>query len=343
MKNYPKLRNPITGKTFVVAGDLKGSIPYLGRLSAEDLITSFGGIVQDPKTPADFLVIADKRKKGRAATIGSMQKYVDAGETCTLDELAFFDLFQADLQGQHFVFAGEFTHGPFAVASPASMIEKVGGVVLESVDERMDFLVVADRRAKGKTAILRDAAALKGRKAFMQIDEDAFLAMIQLDYDQHSEAGLDYSGFVAQLSRFLDKRRLDRALKMLKGESFELYNDIEGHQVRGIVKSQTGFGTVYSSWINHDGYYHCTSEGEDPCMGLQGAVCKHITLLLLGLTRSGSLDLQVALDWAKAAAKKKPQKDEEETAELYLRYQGLDSSELDWRPLETLPEDFLDF
>lgn len=75
-------------------------------------------------------------------------------------------------------------------------------------------------------------------------------------------------------------------------------------------------------------------------MGQQGGVCKHVLVLLLGLARKGDIGLQQALDWLIQAKSKKPSSDENASATMLLRYKGVEAGEVDWRPTETVPEDF---
>ena len=75
-------------------------------------------------------------------------------------------------------------------------------------------------------------------------------------------------------------------------------------------------------------------------MGLQGSVCKHLLVLLLGLTRSGQLENAQALSWIQAASSKRPKANDELSTEAILQYRGAVAGEIDWRPTETVPEDF---
>jgi hypothetical protein len=47
-----------------------------------------------------------------------------------------------------------------------------------------------------------------------------------------------------------------------------------------------------------------------------------------------------ALQWIHAAGAKNPRKNVELCAETFLQYKGAEAGELDWRPTETIPEDF---
>ena len=89
-----------------------------------------------------------------------------------------------------------------------------------------------------------------------------------------------------------------------------------------------------------DGRYGCHDEDLNECMGLWGEVCKHIIVLLVGMSQNGDLDPKMAYKWAGACHGKRPKKDQELATQLLLRYRGAQVGEIDWRPTETIPEDF---
>ena len=75
-------------------------------------------------------------------------------------------------------------------------------------------------------------------------------------------------------------------------------------------------------------------------MGMRDSICKHSLLLLLGLAKKGELELQQALRWVAKAELKKSSNNEDASAEMLLRYKGVQTGEIDWRPTEITPEDF---
>jgi hypothetical protein len=50
--------------------------------------------------------------------------------------------------------------------------------------------------------------------------------------------------------------------------------------------------------------------------------------------------MQRALDWMRDARKHGPKTDKTLCAETFIQYKGATAGEVDWRPTETLPEDF---
>jgi hypothetical protein len=108
------------------------------------------------------------------------------------------------------------------------------------------------------------------------------------------------------------------------------------------VKSQTSEG-VYSNVLYADGRYACCSEDLEECMGLQGQICKHILVMVIGLVHAGEADASTLLSWVAKAAREPPASEEDTLAYTLLRYRGTQAGEVDWRPTETLPEDYYGF
>jgi hypothetical protein len=62
--------------------------------------------------------------------------------------------------------------------------------------------------------------------------------------------------------------------------------------------------------------------------------------LIVGLTRAGRLDPATVDHWIDLSRRQKPAIDEESMSATFLRYKGAEAGEVDWRPTETIPEDF---
>jgi hypothetical protein len=146
--------------------------------------------------------------------------------------------------------------------------------------------------------------------------------------------------FVKHLREEVDPKRLARALDMLKAERFQLYSLVEASSLCGVVKSQTDEGVVYSCRLERDGRFACCSQSLTPCLGLRNALCKHLLVLVVGLTRSRQIDPSVVSRWVKASHVHQPHLDPEAMSETFLRYKGAEAGEIDWRPTETIPEDY---
>ena len=78
-------------------------------------------------------------------------------------------------------------------------------------------------------------------------------------------------------------------------------------------------------------------------MGLSDEPCKHILVLVIGLARAGLLDSATADRWMLAARSKNPRWNktvQNHISDSLLKYKGVVAGEVDWRPTETIPEDF---
>ncbi|MFK8110699.1 MAG: hypothetical protein AB8B91_00770 [Rubripirellula sp.] len=324
--------------------------PQYHRRSPESLAREHGAKLRTQvDTALEILVLGDKRGTGRADAKKKgiqLQKRAAKGEQklLILDEAAYREMVRAVVARKSFCFCGEFDCCPSEMHDVLEgMVTEVKGKVSTAIDRKLDFLVVGNRRAKGKTAAIREAQALQqaGGKVVI-VDESGFLELVRVEGSTKSKQ-MDFASFVGGIYSVADERKVQRALKMLQKESFQLYSKANKDRVVGIVRSQTGHGTIYAPWIKADGRYGCSTPELSDCMGLQGSMCKHLVVLLLGLVRVGELDAGATFQWIKSAGSKRPQSGGEWAAESFLEYRGVEAGDVDWRPTETVPEDFYSF
>jgi hypothetical protein len=301
----------------------------------------------------DYLVLGDRRGTGRAEAKKkaeriraqqSQQKGKATHRLEILDEAAFRELVRMDVRGKSFAFFGGFDCCPagFDDGLLTRMVEAVGGVVRSGVDENLDYLVLGNRRGEGKIKAQNQAEKLQEAGCGVQVlGEAGFLELVRTE--QPPQPTMDFAGFISQLYGTVDRGKLGRALAMLKGESFKLYVHLNEERLVGVVRSQTGAGTVYASWLTSAGRYGCSTPDLSDCMGLQGSPCKHLLVLLVGLVRTGPMDVVTAYNWIHATQTQRPRSDTELAAETFLQYRGAEAGEFDWRPTETMPEDFYAF
>jgi uncharacterized protein YjbI with pentapeptide repeats len=156
-----------------------------------------------------------------------------------------------------------------------------------------------------------------------------------------SKAGtLDFDAFLAQLNNKVEAARMQKAGSMLKAERFQLFADVKDDHLVGVVKSQTSAELVYSCRLTSNGAFGCCTQNLRPCGGLRGALCKHLLVLIVGLAKAGQLDSATVDHWIDLSRGQKPAIDEEAMSATFLRYKGAEAGEIDWRPTETIPEDF---
>jgi hypothetical protein len=106
------------------------------------------------------------------------------------------------------------------------------------------------------------------------------------------------------------------------------------------VKSQTDADLVYACRIESDGQYACCTQNLNICGGLRGSICKHLLVLIIGLVKAGQLDPSSIDTWIAKSHDTKPELNKETMGEIFIRYKGAEAGEVDWRPTETVPEDY---
>jgi hypothetical protein len=73
-------------------------------------------------------------------------------------------------------------------------------------------------------------------------------------------------------------------------------------------------------------------------------LCKHLLVLLIGITKAGELSPASACEWVLASRRfRNANLDKDIMSATFLRYKGAEAGELDWRPTETMPEDYYAF
>jgi uncharacterized protein YjbI with pentapeptide repeats len=150
----------------------------------------------------------------------------------------------------------------------------------------------------------------------------------------------DLAGFLDRLKGSTDRAKLDKAMAMLKADRFQLFAKVAEDHLVGVVKSQSDATLVYACRLAADGQYACCTQNLNVCGGLRGSPCKHLLVLIVGLAQAGQLEPGTAHAWTRATRGRKPELDKDAMAEVLLRYKGAEAGEVDWRPTETLPEDF---
>ncbi|HLL25507.1 MAG TPA: hypothetical protein VK427_25395 [Kofleriaceae bacterium] len=151
---------------------------------------------------------------------------------------------------------------------------------------------------------------------------------------------IDLPAFIETLTANTDRSRMQKVTRMLGADRFQLFAEVTDEHVTGVVKSQTDGDLVYACRLGKTGDFFCCTQNLNHCGGLRGALCKHVLLLVIGLAQSGRLEAEIAHAWAGASRKKKPVLDKDAATATFIRYKGAEAGEVDWRPVETLPEDY---
>ena len=155
----------------------------------------------------------------------------------------------------------------------------------------------------------------------------------------------DWDDFSDKLPTVVDRGKLSKALTMLKREKFRLYAEVHADFVCGIVRAQSTDQRVYVCRLATDGKYSCCTQNLIQCVVSRGSPCKHLLVLVVGLVKAGQLDTATALEWLQKSRRQgltadghKPDKDL--VTATFLKYKGMEAGEVDWRPTDTIPEDF---
>ena len=151
---------------------------------------------------------------------------------------------------------------------------------------------------------------------------------------------IDLPGLIKRLTTNTDASRMQKVTKMLQADRFQLFAEVTGDHLTGVVKSQTDAELVYACRLGKGGDFFCCTQNLGHCGGLRGALCKHLLVLIIGLAQSGELDPQLAYAWSLASRKQKPALDADAATATFVRYKGAQAGEVDWRPTETIPEDY---
>jgi len=100
---------------------------------------------------------------------------------------------------------------------------------------------------------------------------------------------------------------------------------------------------VYACRIDSAGGFACCTQNLNPCGGLRGALCKHLLVLIVGLTKGEDVEPTTINGWVAASRLQAPELDKDRMSEVFLKYKGAEAGEIDWRPTETVPEDYYAF
>jgi len=157
---------------------------------------------------------------------------------------------------------------------------------------------------------------------------------------QAKEGSLTIEQFMAKLKNTADQSKLAKATKMLKADRFELFVQQDDGHLTGVVKSQSDSTLVYSCRLKSDGAFCCCTQNLNVCGGLRGSLCKHLLVLIVGLAQNGEIDAATVHNWVTLSTAHKPNLDKDAMSETFLKYKGAEAGEIDWRPTETVPEDF---
>lgn len=154
-----------------------------------------------------------------------------------------------------------------------------------------------------------------------------------------------WEAFCTQLRSLTDRAKLSKAEAMLRADKFQLFADVQSEFVSGVVRAQSDPSRIYACRLASDGRFSCCTQNLIMCVGSRRSACKHLLVLVVGLVRVGRLETEAALRWLHLSRRMsltadggKP--DREQATDTFFKYKGYEAGEIDWRPTETIPEDF---
>ncbi|MHA1973453.1 MAG: hypothetical protein ACTSW1_10695 [Candidatus Hodarchaeales archaeon] len=156
-------------------------------------------------------------------------------------------------------------------------------------------------------------------------------------------------GTPGYLGTYSYSRKMAKALSMLKKEKHSLMVKEEDTQIYGVIKSQRNVDLLYAVVMREDGTFLCGTQNLRRCGGLRGSgPCKHIYLMALVLMMTGTNPGKI-LPWYKKAEHASytiSKADKETMRDIFEEYARVLSGELgqqevEWREIETYPEDYL--
>jgi hypothetical protein len=222
-------------------------------------------------------------------------------------------------------------------------------LVIQGIAEAFAQELPAEDELAAATKLYRDAEREKGaadrqqrEQAKAEAEKQKKKAKQQIAKKIEKTVGKvsDTASFLKALEVRIEKPKIDKATKMLKASGFKLFNDVNDEFVSGVVKSQTDPNLVYACRLLHDGQYACCTQNLNICGGLRGSICKHLLVLIIGLVQAGELDPTTIDAWIAKTHSTKPELDKEIMGAIFIKYKGAEAGEVDWRPTETVPEDY---
>jgi len=157
-----------------------------------------------------------------------------------------------------------------------------------------------------------------------------------------ADVTLDLGDFFSRLKVTVGTSAYNKGKSMLKRSRYQLFSEVTDDRMVAIVKSQSDPSRLYACILG-DETYSCITHRLNRCGGLGRGPCKHMMVMIMGLAQAGAVDPAKVDAWVQNSTKTGSSFDKDAAAEVFLRYKGAEAGEIDWRPTETVPEDFYAF
>lgn len=150
-------------------------------------------------------------------------------------------------------------------------------------------------------------------------------------------APADFNAFYHQLSNLV--AHLGRDVFSLHGAQVApLWAQVTEDGLRGVVPEAANATTFRACHLSSAGAHQCGTQNFTLCEDAAKGLCKHLVALLLDLAKTERLPLGDAARWARLSLAHEGQLDKNLLAAIFAQY--ADSTQSDYRPNETLPEDY---
>lgn len=118
----------------------------------------------------------------------------------------------------------------------------------------------------------------------------------------------------------LDNAKINKALKMIQDNHFNLYSQLTTDTVFGVVRSQRDQSLIYACYLRADGSYGCQTQNLNSCGGLRGSLCKHI-IVLLNYMANFPATRSILQSWINKTLPNKPCNDKNISAFIFSKFQ----------------------
>jgi uncharacterized protein YjbI with pentapeptide repeats len=116
-----------------------------------------------------------------------------------------------------------------------------------------------------------------------------------------------------------------------------LATEVQAWRVSGVLSEPGNSDRLYCCRLTSEGNFVCGTDKLVLCGRRRRGYCGHLALLLLTLVQRGQLDPLTALDWLHRGYSPQPRPDRPTLAAILTRFTPTSP---DYRPTETLPEDY---
>lgn len=147
----------------------------------------------------------------------------------------------------------------------------------------------------------------------------------------------DYPALVQLLGYVLQPRWSHVASHVTAGLA-PLWAEVDADRAHAVVPAAVGATTFHACRITRAGRFQCATPDLAPCPDAADGVCRHVVCLVLSLVQREHLSAEDAARWLQRSLAHDAGLDRDALGEVFARY--AETIQADYRPNETLPEDY---